>query len=108
MSWRILGFSFLFLFSLSIGQGAFASSPDSILVTISPENPAPREAITVSLNSYVDNLDSVAITWVVDGRTVLSGVGKKSLSLTAPAAGVQTLISARVALPSGEINRRIA
>ncbi|OGJ08744.1 hypothetical protein A3I95_00460 [Candidatus Nomurabacteria bacterium RIFCSPLOWO2_02_FULL_44_12] len=84
-------------------SAALAASPSSIGVTVAPENPAPLENVTISLNSYLNNLDSVLITWFLNGKNVLSGIGKKSFSLTAPAAGVETRVSIKVALPEGEV-----
>ncbi|MBI3888342.1 hypothetical protein HY311_00945 [Candidatus Nomurabacteria bacterium] len=83
---------------------AKASSPDTILVNIAPQNPAPGETVTITLNSYVDNLNSVLISWSVNGKSGLSGIGKKSFSLNAPAAGAQTTVIATTKLPDGDIN----
>lgn len=84
-----------------------AVSPSSILVNISPENPSPNENVNISLNSYSSNLDSVTIRWTVDGKVVLSGTGKKSVSVIAPEAGKETSITATISLPDGEIDKRI-
>jgi hypothetical protein len=82
---------------------ATASSPDTILVNISPENPVPNENVDITLNSYVDNLNTVPISWSVNGKSSLSGVGKKSFSLNAPPAGATTTVLARITLPDGII-----
>src|ERR1035437_10886533 len=68
---------------------AKASSPDTILVNIVPQNPAPGENVNITLNSYVDNLNTVTISWSVNGKNSVSGIGKKSFSVNAPAAGLQ-------------------
>ncbi len=84
-----------------------AASPSSILVDVSPENPSPGENVIITLNSYVSNLDSVLISWSVNDKVVASLVGKKSLSVTAPAAGAETNIKVTVFLPDGEIDTKI-
>ncbi len=66
--------------------------------------PAPGENVNISLNSYVDNLNSVLISWSVNGKSGLSGIGKKSFSVNAPAAGQQTTVVATIKLPDGDIN----
>ncbi len=87
--------------------GAHAASPSSILVDTVPENPAPGENVTITLNSYVSNLDSVLITWSVNGKNALSGIGKKSFSTTAPASGGETDVVATVSLPDGAIYTKV-
>lgn len=89
------------------GTVANAASSSSILVNIVPESPAPYEDIAISLNSYANNLDSVLITWSLDGKSVLSGIGKKSFSLKAPAAGSETIVTTVISLPAGNIETRM-
>lgn len=84
-----------------------AASSSSILVNVVPENPGPLEDVTISLNSYAENLDSVLISWYANGKSVLSGIGKKSISLNAPAIGSETSVLARIALPAGEVETRL-
>jgi len=84
-----------------------AVSSSSILVKMSPENPNPGENTTITLSSYSTNLDSVSISWSVDGKTVSSDVGKKSFSVTAPEAGREMNIVATIALPDGDIDTKI-
>ena len=86
---------------------AKASSPDTILVDIVPQNPAPGENVNITLNSYVDNLNSVSISWSVDGKNVSSGIGKKSFSVNAPSAGLETGVVAKISLPDGDIQTKI-
>ena len=85
----------------------FAVSPSSILVKMAPENPAPNENTVITLSSYVSDLDSVLISWLVDGKSVISGIGKKSFSINAPASGGENTVTARIALPDGEIEQTI-
>lgn len=84
-----------------------AVSPSSILVNMAPENPAPYENVDITLNSYVSNLDSVLITWSVDGKKTSSGIGKKAFSVRAPAAGAETTVIVDISLPEGSIATKI-
>ncbi|MBI3305900.1 hypothetical protein HYZ82_02050 [Candidatus Nomurabacteria bacterium] len=98
----------LLMVSLTIfGTIADAASPSSILVDISPSNPEPYEETTIVLNSYTYNLDSVMISWSVGGKSSSSGIGKKSFSTAAPAAGGETDVVATIALPDGVVETRI-
>ena len=97
----------LLLVGIFLPSSALAVSSTSILVDVVPENPAPNENVNITLNSYASNLDSVLIIWKVDGKNVLSGVGKKSFSLQAPDAGEETSVVASISLPDGTIESRI-
>jgi hypothetical protein len=83
------------------------SSNSGILVDIAPSSPAPYENTSITLKSYENNLDSVLISWSVNGKTVASGIGKKSFSTTAPAAGGETSIIATISLSDGAIETKI-
>lgn len=84
-----------------------AASPANISISVAPENPAPKEEVVVSLSSYVNNLDSVAITWSVGGKTAAVGIGKKSFSVVAPEAGAEMRITASIALPDGTVEKTV-
>ena len=99
--------SALFLSGIIFSMEASAASPSSILVDVSPESPTPGENVTIDLSSYVNNLNSVSISWSQNGRIVSEGVGKKSFSLTAPAAGTESRITASISLPDGTIQKVI-
>lgn len=85
---------------ISAPRESFAQSTN-ILINMLPPYPAPYEDATITLNSYVYNLDSVLISWSIDGKNTASGIGKKSFSVTAPAAGKQTEVKATIYLPNG-------
>ncbi len=78
-----------------------------ISVNIAPENPAPGEGVDITLKSYNYDLDSVLISWSVNGKNVSSEIGKKSFSLNAPNAGEETSVVATVSLPDGATDTRI-
>ena len=85
----------------------YAISPSAIGVDVAPANPTPYSNVTITLSSFTANLDSVNITWLVDGGVALSGVGVKSFSITAKGANTETRIEARIFLPDGEIDKKI-
>lgn len=84
-----------------------AQSSNGILINVAPPNPAPYENTNITLKSYENNLDSVLISWSVNGKTVAGGVGKKSFSTTAPAAGGEMSIVATISLPNGALETKI-
>jgi hypothetical protein len=103
----LLGLLALMLFGAFYPSRTNASDPTSILVNVVPENPAPGDNTTITLNSYANNLDSVLISWSVNGKVVSSGTGKKSFSVTAPGAGSEVVVIASVSLPDGTVDTRI-
>lgn len=105
MNLKILLFA---LALLLLAPTAYAQTPSSVLVNMAPPNPAPGENVTITLNSYVNNLDTVLIRWLVNGKIVSSGIGKKTFSATAGPAGSQTGVTAIVSLPEGEIEVKVA
>jgi len=84
-----------------------AVSESSVTVNLSPESPAPAENTTITLVSYSSNLDNVLISWFVSGKKIISGIGEKSFSLQAPAAGSQVTVKAVLALPDGQLEKSI-
>ncbi|MGH7249697.1 MAG: hypothetical protein ACREGC_01870, partial [Minisyncoccia bacterium] len=87
--------------------GARATSQSSLLVNVAPQNPAPGENTTITLSSYASNLDSVLISWSVDGKNVASGIGKKTFSLNAPSLGGESDVVATVSLPDGALQTKV-
>ncbi len=107
-----LKFSLLYLIAIFAIYGSFAlkinaQSINGVLVDMVPSTPAPYGNTTINLKSYENNLDSVLISWSVDGKTMISAIGKKSFSVTAPAAGVTMNIVATISLPDGTIETKI-
>jgi len=99
--------SVLALFGLISVLKINAASSSDILVNVVPPNPAPYENTNINLNSYAYNLDSVLISWSVNGKTVASGTGKKSLSISAPSASGETNVVATIYLPDGVVETDI-
>lgn len=104
---------FTVILSLVIG-GAILPTPataaatqSDIFVTITPENPGPNENVSIAISSYAYNLDTVLISWTMNGKNVSSGIGKKTLSLQSPAAGSRTAVSATISLPDGTVEKNI-
>lgn len=99
-------FIFAFYF-LGVPEKALAVSATDILLTSVPENPNPHEEVSLTLSTYSLNLDSLLITWLVNGKSVLSGVGKKSFSIESGALGVTTQIEVVIGTVNGELRKRL-
>ena len=102
---------YLFIIFLILGcffsEKVMAVSPSSILINVIPENPEPGENVSIALSSYAADLDSVLISWSLNGKPFLSGIGRKSISFSAPAAGSESVAIAKIAFPDGELDIRV-
>ncbi len=105
--YKFILLSLLVISGVLFSSFALAISSSSINVDVAPPSPAPGENVTITLSSYAANLDSVSISWFVNGKSVLSGVGKKTYSITAGAAGSRIQVVAKVMLPDGEIDKSV-
>ncbi len=93
---------------VSLGTTANAQlSGGGISVTMLPAHPAPYQNVDINLTSYSSNLDSVLISWSINGQITASAIGKKSLSVTAPASGGETNVTATIYLPDGAVETKI-
>lgn len=117
MSSAYYKFSFLSVFTvsiiislvlLSLPYKASAISPGSITIDVIPVNYAPNENVDINLSSFAANLDTVLITWFVNGRNTSSGIGKKSFSLTTGASGSDTTVMVKLDFPDGEIQKTVS
>ena len=96
----------LILLGAVLPFSAKAALSSSISIDAMPPNPAPNENTSIILNSYENNLDTILITWSVNGKSILSGIGKKSFSTQAPTAGSETTVTATIVLPDGDIEKK--
>ena len=107
-----LRFSFISLVvmaSILVTFSPFSAKAASVGISVNmiPENPAPGENVNITLSSYVNNLDSVLISWSVNGKSATSAIGKKSFSLNAPKAGEETSVIATASLPDGSVDTKV-
>jgi hypothetical protein len=99
---------FLLVVFATFGQTTYAQTANDIYADVVPENPAPGEGVDITLSSYLLDLNASKITWIVGGKSVLSGVGQKSYSLNAPTAGAETIVTIRIASTGGDIETKVS
>jgi len=68
------------------------TTPD-ISLTVNPSDPKPLQRVTVTAESFGANLDLASISWRYNGTNIDSGIGRKSITVTAPNAGAIGTIS---------------
>ena len=107
-----LGMFFLSVLSFANAQSFIpeSSTPSqAINLSISPEIPAPGESVSVSVGSFLVDLNNADIGWYLNGAFVSGGRSQKSFNFTAGASGTLVTLSVVVSTSAGEsIYRQIS
>ncbi len=82
-------------------------SLDGVNTEIEPEAPAPGESVTITLVSFNTDLNAASIVWLVDGKNLTSGIGKKSIVILAPQLGKITNVQAVIMTVEGKEVRKV-
>lgn len=69
-----------------------AADTGALQLGMSPQYPKPGDTVTLTATDYLGNADSMTYTWSVNGAVTLQGVGEKTLSLPAGAAGSEKTV----------------
>lgn len=108
----LLGFiCFIVLLSTIGGTAVYAqvslgSEVDPLKFIIEPEVPGPNEPVTIEAQGVGSFLGNATVTWKVNGKTVLTGVGERLLSFTTEGLGAQSLVEIVIDSPErGTITR---
>ncbi len=72
-----------------------AQTGSSVRIKVSPEVPGPDTPVTIELQDTSSSLADTLITWELDGKEVLSGVGRHSFSFTTGSVGEERFVSVR-------------
>ncbi len=73
-----------------------------VTLNINPTYPAPNQNINATLGSYVLDLNKANISWSVNGKEIISGVGKKSFSFNTGNMGSSLILEARMNTIDGQ------
>lgn len=72
----------------------FPQIKEQLVTEVSPEVPKPGDEVTITAELYGDiNINTILLTWKINGRTELSGIGKKEFTFTMPEAGKLTTVT---------------
>jgi hypothetical protein len=89
-----------------------AIGTDDISAAISlrsiPEIPGPNEAVSISIDGSGIDLDSALITWTLNGVTIISGRGERTVEFTTKGIGSTSLISAQIDSSEGSFTRSLS
>jgi hypothetical protein len=98
MLYKLVTFSLLFLCPGIL----FAEFTLTGNLLTSPEYPKAYDSVTVTLESYSFDPNTTLITWRQNGKTILSGVGEKSLRITLGPNGRRDTFTVNAKTPSGQ------
>lgn len=76
---------------------------DYLDVKINPANPGSYEQVSISIESYLTDLQKAIIKWSVDGKTVSHGRGRQTFSFQNGGPGKTTFVSVSVSTNSGSV-----
>lgn len=99
---------FLYIFfasSLLLPSFAFAqignAGLEDLSIEIYPKTPGSHTPTTITISSYSDYVDTASISWYLDNKLILSGVGKKNFVFTTGEIGSTSLIRLVIAPERG-------
>ncbi len=79
---------------------------EQVAVTISPQNPAPGQNVSITLEAYGININASNIEWRVNGVSVQKGTGLTRFSIKAGAAGSNTVVRFILTSPEGKVTTK--
>lgn len=83
-------------------------SLNNLELSSSPASPAPGEPIVITAKSYLIDLNSSNITWMINGTKTSSGIGQTTLNAKAPALGKSLNITASASSETGAVTGNIS
>lgn len=96
---------FLLPFHEARSQG-FGLGGDSVNVDMIPISPRAYQSVSVTLTSYLGDLDSATITWQINGKTEVSGKGIKKFSFSVGSISQTTSLDIIIVFQNGSSERK--
>ena len=70
-------------------------------IELVPDNPRPNQAVSAKIVSYQFDVNRSAITWILDGKTIVSGTGQKTANFLLPPLGQETVLTVNIITDKG-------
>ncbi len=106
MAMKYAFFTLVLVTTFSFSQAVSAQVPtlgaSNVDVTMIPENPRANQSVSVSVVSYSTDINAASITWKINGRTMLSGTGKKAFSFTVGSVNNTTTLDIIISTAEGD------
>ncbi len=98
---------FIIFFGLTnIAYAQTIPAQDNLQFIVTPEYPGPKEVVNIQIEDYTQNLNSLEISWFLDGKLQKRGVGDRKFQFTTGDLGSVSKISVSSSAFSKEINVR--
>lgn len=89
-------------------QTGISQLNDALGLDIYPSEPSINQTVEVKATGAGINLDTVKMTWVVNGKVVSSDIGVKTIQVTTGQVGSKISVSVTAATPVGNISKSIS
>ncbi len=99
-------FTILLAISASHAHAQIPSTIDGVTINTEVDNPKPGQTVGIYVESYIVDLNSSSIVWIVDGKTQNQGIGIKRTEINAPKIGGKVTISVIIKAPNGAEMRK--
>lgn len=98
----------VFLINTQDSYAQIPTSIDGVNISKNIDNPRPDQIINVKVESFLIDLNSSSISWIVNGKSKEQGIGLKNINVTAPKIGLTTTVTAIIRTSDGvEIRKSI-
>lgn len=103
----MIGVVFLGFFYLAENVFAETTAPKKInqydsdfSIEMIPEEPLPGQFVSAKLISYQFDIDRSQIEWILDGKTINKGLGKKTAEFVLPSLGKEAILTVNIITPN--------
>lgn len=98
-----------FLYTPEAGQAQLVGiSENDVSIGISPENPGPRDPVTVTIETYSFNLDTANTKWYVNNNLAQEGKGLKTLTFQTGNLGQTSSVRIVIDSEQGQVIKNIS
>jgi len=70
-------------------------------IELVPDNPRPDQAVSAKVISYQFDVDRSEINWILDGKTIAGGQGKKTADFVLPSLGKESILTVNIVTNQG-------
>jgi hypothetical protein len=78
-----------------------------IQIDLTPDNPGPNENVSATVSSFATSINEARITWVLNGKTIKSGRGEKTVSFSTGGYNTTTNLDVIVVTKEGETIEKV-
>lgn len=104
----VLILCFFFYVPITSHAQLIGISENDVSVGIYPENPQPKDPVTVTIETYSFNLDNSTIKWYVNGNLAQEGKGLKTLTFQVGNLGQTSNVRIVITSDKGTLTKNIA